>query len=129
MSIERARELRRNTTIPERAMWRLLKPFRDEGFYFRRQVQIGRYYADFASHREKIVVEVDGDTHGVGIRPEYDKARDAYMQERGFKVLRFSNAQVLRNSEGVFYAIEQALKHNPPTPTLPAGGREKKENE
>jgi len=83
MSIERARELRKNATVPERAMWRLLKPFREQGFHFRRQVQIGRYYADFACHNQKLVIEVDGDTHAVGDGPANDEVRSEFLQNRG----------------------------------------------
>ncbi len=110
MSLERARELRKNATIPERAMWRLLKPFRDQGVHFRRQAQIGRYYADFACHGEKLVIEVDGETHAVGDGPEKEEARTEFLHSKGFRVLRFSNAEVMNNPEGVFTAIEQVLK-------------------
>lgn len=109
MSIDRARNLRANATPPERAMWRLLKPFRDQGFHFRRQAQIGSYYADFACHHAKLVIEVDGDTHAVGDGPERDVTRDKYLRGRGFEVLRFSNADVVRNPEGVFEMIETML--------------------
>ena len=110
MSIERARELRKNATVPERAMWRLLKPFRDKGFHFRRQVPIGKYYADFASHKQKLVIEVDGESHGIGDGPSYDDERTRFLQKEGFRVLRFTNIDVLRNPEGVFETIEDFLK-------------------
>ena len=110
MSTERARELRRNPTVPERAMWRLLKPLRDKGFHFRRQVPIGSYYVDFAIHRQKLVIEVDGDIHGIEDGPMYDAERTRFLQNEGYRVLRFSNLDVLHNPEGVFETIEKILK-------------------
>jgi very-short-patch-repair endonuclease len=109
MTIERARQLRTNATAPERAMWRLLKPFRDQGFHFRRQVQIGAYYADFACHRAKLIIEVDGDSHAMGTGPSHDARRDRYLRSRGYEVLRFSNSDVMGNPEGVYLTVEQAL--------------------
>ena len=127
VSIERARQMRRDATIPERAIWRLLKTFRDQGFHFRRQVQIGKYYADIACHHAKLVIEVDGDTHAIGRGPEYDAQRDAFMRERGFEIIRFSNDDLMKNPEGVFSVIEKVLTEVTPTPDpSPQGGGEQK---
>ncbi len=128
MSIARQRELRRLMTPPERAMWRLLRPFRERGVHFRRQVALGPYYADFAILGTKLVVEVDGDTHHIGEGPEYDRRRDAYLASRGFPVLRFSNTDVLNEGEGVYLEIERVLTELgalTPTPDpSPQGGGE-----
>ena len=110
MSIERARELRNNATVPERVMWRLLKMFREQGFHFRRQVPIGKYYADFICHKEKLIIEVDGDTHGVDNALVHDEIRTQFLRSRGFRVIRFTNSDVIKNPEGVFFEIEQVLK-------------------
>ncbi len=110
MSIARARELRKNATPPERYMWRLLKPFRGEGYHFRRQVPIGKYYADFACHGQKLVIEVDGDGHGIGAGPERDKVRTRFLEREGYRVLRFTNSEVLNNPEGVFDVVAKVLK-------------------
>ena len=110
MSTTRARELRKNATPPERIMWRLLKPFRDEGFHFRRQVPIGKYYADFACHGQKLVIEVDGDSHGAGDGPERDKVRTRFLKSEGYRVLRFTNLEVMNNPEGVFDVVARVLK-------------------
>ena len=128
MNTKRAREMRQNVSHPERAMWRLLKPFRDRGFHFRRQVPLGKYYADFACHGEKLVIEVDGDGHVVGSGPEHDKERDAYIRGREFEVLRFSNRDVLNNPKGVFEVIEMVLSKRAPTldPSPQGRGRQEK---
>jgi len=110
-------------------MWRILWPFRQAGWHFRRQVQIGTYYADFACLHAKLVVEVDGDTHGSDAAIAADAARDAYMESRGILVLRFTNPDVIHNAEGVATEIAGVLGavrrvSNTPTPSLPARGRE-----
>jgi very-short-patch-repair endonuclease len=129
MSTELARKLRRTPTEAERRMWRILWPLRQHGWHFRRQAAIGQYYADFACLSAKLVIEVDGDTHGVEPAMTRDEERDRYMASRGILVLRFSNADVIHNAEGVFMEIADVLgavsrTTNTPTPSLPARGRE-----
>jgi len=130
MSTDLARKLRRNATEPERAMWRILWPLRQAGWHFRRQVQIGAYYADFACLDAKLVIEVDGDTHGADQISLADSARDEYMASRGILVLRFSNADVMQNAEGVFSevasvlgAVSRATNTPTPDPSPQGGGR------
>ena len=108
MSTARARQLRRNATGPERAMWRLLYALRAE-HNFRRQVPIGPYYADFACHALRLVLEVDGDTHGTEAAQAYDAARSRFLAVEGYRVLRFANADVLSNPDGVFDTIVAAI--------------------
>ena len=105
MSTELKRKLRSNSTAAERAFWRLLYPFRTGGFHFRKQVQVGSYYVDFACIRAQLVVEIDGDTHGSELTQANDETRDAYLRARGFAVLRFSNDDVLKNPDGVFDVV------------------------
>ena len=129
MSTELSRKLRTNAIPAERAMWRILWAFRQQGWHFRRQVQIGAYYADFACLAAKLVIEVDGDTHGARAAIARDETRDAYMASRGMLVLRFTNADVMGNADGVFAEIAGVLgavlrTTNTPTPALPARGRE-----
>jgi len=106
LSLDRARALRRNQTGPERAMWRILWHFREQGWHFRRQQPIGPYFADFACLHAKVVVEVDGETH---TSPARDAARDEYMRNRGIQVLRFTNDDVLQNEDGVYTVIAGVL--------------------
>ena len=94
-------------------MWRLLHSFRQRGFHFRRQVEIGSYFAD---HSSMVVIEVDGDSHAQSV--EYDEARDRYMIGRGYKLLRFSYRDVMGNPEGVHELIAAALSGIVPTPRL-----------
>ncbi|WP_238475289.1 endonuclease domain-containing protein [Sphingomonas cavernae] len=98
-------------------MWRLLRE-KFPGARFRRQVPIRHFIADFASHRAKLVIEVDGGQHG---GPE-DDARTAILEAEGYRVIRFWNNDVLGNAEGISMLIELALHAHHPHPTLPHQG-------
>jgi len=107
MSSLRARQLRHDSTITERRLWNLLRPYREQGYHFRRQVPIGPYFADFACHHARLVIEADGVSHDDAGR---DARRDAYMQSRGFRVLRLSNADIVANAEGVLALVGEYLR-------------------
>ena len=94
-SIRRARQLRREMTDAERAMWRLLREVVPEGRW-RSQVPLRHFIVDFASHRARLVVEVDGGQHS----EEADAERTAIIEAEGYRVLRFWNNDVLGNAEG-----------------------------
>ncbi|WP_421760502.1 endonuclease domain-containing protein [Devosia sp.] len=82
-----AQKLRLQSTAPERRLWRLLFPFRTDGFHFRKQQQIGAYVVDFACLHAGLIIEVDGETHGGEIAQSNDAVRDDYLRGRGFHVL------------------------------------------
>ncbi len=86
--------MRIEATPPERAVWRVLRAAPFETMHFRRQVAFEtRYIADFASHRSKVVVEVDGGSHDHSV--EYDLVRDEYFTNRGYRTIRLNNSDVL----------------------------------
>jgi very-short-patch-repair endonuclease len=104
-------------TDAERAIWRILR----QGFpdhHFRRQVPIRHFIADFACHQAKLVIEVDGSQH----ETEVDAPRSAIIEAEGYKVIRFWNNEVLGNPDGVWIAIDAALRECHPTPTPPHRG-------
>ncbi|WP_354064463.1 endonuclease domain-containing protein [Devosia sp. 2618] len=113
MNIERARQLRRDATGPEREMWRLLYPLR-QIHNFRRQVPLGPYFLDFACHSLKLAIEIDGDTHGSEQAMYYDAARTRFIETQGYRVLRFTNDDVLNNAEGVFDTLARAIEETAP---------------
>lgn len=85
-----------------------LKADQLNGARFRRQVVIGPYIADFACRTPvKLVVELDGDTHGV--QEGYDAERTRFLKSRGYLVLRFSNRDVMQDIENVLVTIAAAL--------------------
>jgi BirA family biotin operon repressor/biotin-[acetyl-CoA-carboxylase] ligase len=103
----RARELRREATPAERLLWRYLAraQLRDK---FSRQMPIGPWFADFLCRELMLVIELDGFSHTM--RQEADASRDHWMRAHGYLVLRFTNADVLTNAEGVVIAIGLALR-------------------
>ena len=115
MSTERARSLRQRMSPPEAMLWSMLRKPPYDSYHFRRQVQIGRYYADFASHSARLVVEVDGSQHFDDAAQTYDSQRDAFIASEGYRVLRFTTFEVLRHIDGVGETI---LAHVA-TPTRP----------
>jgi very-short-patch-repair endonuclease len=114
----RAREMRNNPTEPEKWLWRGLSR-NQAGAKFRRQAVIPPFIADFLCPALRLVIEVDGDTHDAAT----DAPRDARLSELGYRVLRFTNADVIGNIDGVFAVISdtvEALRAPHPNPS-PAG--------
>jgi very-short-patch-repair endonuclease len=105
--IERARELRRDSSKAERICWELLRAHRMEGIKFRRQHPIGRYFADFACVTRKLVIEIDGDHHADQV--EADARRTADIEREGWSVIRFAANEVVANREGIWAAIQLVL--------------------
>ena len=90
---------------------------------FRRQSPMGNYIADFVAHSRKLIVEIDGESHDFEERIRHDIERDAWFASRGYRVLRFTNDDVMKNLEGVVLAIDQAAALvAPPSLTLPRKG-------
>jgi very-short-patch-repair endonuclease len=103
---DRARTMRREPTEAERRMWRVLRGRRFGEFKFRRQESIGPYIVDFVCYERRLVIELDGSQHAENA---YDRRRDAWFGERGYTVLRFWNADVMSNPEGVQHAVATRL--------------------
>ncbi len=112
----RAKELRANLTEPERRLWYHLRANR-LGVKFQRQVVLAPYIADFAARSERLVIELDGDTH-VGSEA-YDSSRTAALVTQGYRVVRFTNSDVMTNLDGVLRAILIELGRDPDTPLSP----------
>ena len=93
---ERAHELRASATESERRLWSLLRRKQMAGLRFRRQQTIGPYIVDFYCSAAKLVVELDGDQHGVDGHLRYDETRTRWLTANGCRVLRFSNTELLQ---------------------------------
>jgi len=122
MRKDRARELRKNPTDAERALWKHLRLRQAGGHKFRRQQIIGQYIVDFVCFERRLIIKVDGGQHSE--ESAYDRERDKWLAEQGFHVLRFWNNQVLKEMETVREVIEKALTNNPPPVSSPARGEE-----
>jgi very-short-patch-repair endonuclease len=116
-ALERARRLRKDMTDAERALWRLLRDRRMEGWRFRRQEPIDRYIVDFVCFEVRLVIEVDGGQH---FESKADEERDGYLRSQGFQVLRFWNNDVLANRDGVYRTIKTALTCCAPDGAIPS---------
>jgi very-short-patch-repair endonuclease len=105
-------------TNAERRIWSILRSEQMQRRKFRRQVPIGRYIADFVCHEARLIVEIDGGQHDPLSLQEIE--RSAFLQNEGYRVLRFWNNEVLTNLEGVYAIIAEALGHTPSPVSLPA---------
>ena len=101
--------MRRVPTEAEKKLWWHLHRLQLDGSHFRRQVRLGRYIADFASHKARIVIEVDGGQHAESAA---DAERTRFIEGQGYRVLRFWNNEVLSNIEGVLEVIQTAVSAN-----------------
>ena len=110
----RARELRRDLTVAERRLWGALRGLQI-GTKFRRQHPIGPYIADFYARDANLVVEVDGDTHADTEAQTYDQNRSDYLESLGLRVLRFTNREVINQTEAVLHSIQTATSDMQPT--------------
>jgi very-short-patch-repair endonuclease len=110
MSTVRAKALRSNMTEAERRLWYFLRAHRFKGTKFKRQATIGKYIVDFACFEKHLVIEVDGSQHADS---EADRLRTRWLEDQGFRVLRFWNNEVLKNTSGVLDTIMVAIERTP----------------
>jgi very-short-patch-repair endonuclease len=103
--------MRANPAQPEARLWYHLRAKRFETTKFRFQTVLDRYIVDFTSRTAMLAIEVDGDTHAY--QHEYDTARDKFLQSEGFRILRFTNSEVMTNIEGVLTTIAEAISSSP----------------
>ena len=106
----RARTLRADAPSAESLLWSRLRARRLGGFKFVRQEPVGPYFADFCCREEQLVVEVDGATHSTDAELARDAAREAFLTSRGYRVLRFRNAKVYDEMDGVTEMILAVLE-------------------
>jgi len=122
MANERARYLRRNRTTAERRLWWQLRELKRIGFKFRQQVPIDHFIVDFVCLSQRLIIEVDGGTHSTDAELRRDRTRERYLRDQGFRVMRFWNADVRQNMEGVMDTIVAALHTPTPDPSPQGGG-------
>jgi very-short-patch-repair endonuclease len=96
-------------TLPEGLLWQVLRR-RPDGIKFRRQHPIGRCVDDFYSPAAGLVIEVDGQSHSMGARPQRDAARDRWLRDQGLRVLRFDAADVMNDLQSVVTAVTLACR-------------------
>lgn len=111
-----AKSLRHNMTDAETLLWRHLRAHRLDGQKFLRQQPIGPYVVDFVHFGARVIVEADGGQHNEN---EKDEARDVWLTNQGFNVLRFWNDQILQSTDSVLEVIWVAVKSAAPSPPAP----------
>ena len=114
-----ARALRQSMTPAETVLWNCLRRVRLSRSHFRRQTPIGPYIVDFACRAAKLVVEVDGSAHDSSDACERDAQRDRWLADNGFRVLRFTNAEVVAHPariQEIVVAEAEARLLRRPTP-------------
>ena len=101
----RAKQLRQEANRAEGRLWYFIRNGQIAGFKFRRQVPFDIFFADFACHEARLIIEVDGDDHNFA----KDPFRTAFLERIGYRVIRFSNEEVYEGIEGVLAAIRETL--------------------
>jgi very-short-patch-repair endonuclease len=119
-----SRILRKNQTDAEKRIWMELRAGKVLGVKFRRQHPIGPYIVDFCTIERKLTIELDGGQHGE--RWAEDAVRTDFLKNRGFKVIRFWNHEVLQNIEAVLEVIRVELLESPSPQPSPSKGEGKK---
>ncbi len=107
--LDPCRRLRREATDAEMRLWQMLRARRLLGYKFRRQHEFGPYILDFFCAEKRLVIEADGGQHFLPEGVEHDRIRDGYLAERGLRVLRFSNREILLEPESVLAEIARGL--------------------
>lgn len=117
-----ARNLRKNMTKQERKLWNVIKNNQFYGYKFLRQYIIGQYIIDFICREKKIIIEIDGGQHNEEQNIIYDKKRTEFLENLGYKVVRFWNNDI-NNIEGIYQKLQDVFGiKKAPTLTLPRKG-------
>ena len=116
---ERARDLRKNPTEAEKKVWSKLRNRQLENYRFYRQFVIGCYIVDFICRERNLIIEIDGGQH---CESKEDYIRTAFLEDKGYKVIRFWNNEVIKNMDGVLNKISEDLKTLTPTLSLKEEG-------
>jgi very-short-patch-repair endonuclease len=122
-TLAKAQRLRRELTDAERTLWSVLRNRQLEGAKFRRQQPIGPFIADFICQEHRLIIEADGGQHADNAT---DAKRTAFLESKGYSVLRFWNNDILNNLDGVAQVIADALStphHAQAAPESPSPSR------
>jgi very-short-patch-repair endonuclease len=110
ITLARARSLRREATQAESKLRQYLRNRQLNNFKFARQEPIGPYIADFVCRAKKLVIEIDGATHGTPEELAHDAARTAFLEREGYRVIRFNNEDVFGDLDPVLEEIIRNLR-------------------
>ncbi len=105
---DKARNLRKNQTDAEAALWKLVRAKQIQNLKFRRQHPIPPYIVDFVCIEKRLIIELDGGQHAEAIN--YDELRTKFLESKGYTVIRFWNNEALNNIEGVYETLINHLR-------------------
>ena len=109
--LEKARQLRQESTSAEEILWSCLRNRQLNGMKFRRLYNLGQYIVDFYCHEARLVIEVDGLVHQKTDQIQRDQQRDLWASQHGFQILRFTNEAIYGYCPQVLSTILGALPH------------------
>ncbi|MBK8951810.1 MAG: DUF559 domain-containing protein [Chitinophagaceae bacterium] len=118
-------EHRNKPTEAENVLWKIVRGKKMAGFKFRRQHIISNYIADFVCLSEQLIIEVDGLYHQLPENKKNDEERSRHLNESGFEVIRFTNEQILHDTDTVINTIVLRIKerhHKLSTSKVPPAG-------
>ncbi|KGL64047.1 ATP-dependent DNA helicase RecG [Polaribacter sp. Hel1_85] len=119
---ELQKDRKKQTTPAEQVLWEQLKTKKLD-FKFRRQHVVDEIIVDFICISKKLVIEVDGKYHNTTLQQEADDLRTEILKELGFKVIRFTNEEVIGSIETVIRKISEELEKRKSENSLPLGGQ------
>ena len=114
--------MRKRPTKAEAMLWNALRGKNLDGYKFRRQHIIGEFIADFICLKQNLIVEVDGGIHQLPENKKSDAERTSWLENQGYRVIRFTNDEVLGDLESVLKTIHIQLLSSPPSGELEGAG-------
>ena len=93
-------------------MWYYIKSKQINNYKFRRQVAVGNYIVDFLCSEKKLIIELDGGQHNENKNIVYDSERTKYLNNLGYKVVRFWDNDIFKNMKDVLESIYKELNDN-----------------
>jgi very-short-patch-repair endonuclease len=109
-TFENAKELRKNETEAEKALWKAVRSRKLCGLKIRRQHPVKQFILDFYCHEYLLGIEIDGSVHENEIAKEYDRNRTAEIENLGITILRFKNEEVLSELSKVITEIQNKIE-------------------
>jgi very-short-patch-repair endonuclease len=104
------KRLRNKSTAAEATLWNLIKNKQLDGRKFRRQHGLNNYIVDFYCSSERLIIELDGDSHGGYNKIEKDILREEFLKRHDYRMIRFENKEVHQNPEEVLNKIRKHFK-------------------
>ena len=106
--VDRAHQMRKEPTEEENKVWHIL--LKKISPRFLRQRIIGNYIVDFCCPKLKLIIEVDGSQHYIPENESYEKKRTEFLEQQGYKVLRYSNSDINKLIRNIEYSIIDICK-------------------